>query len=227
MTRHLFWLIPLFGLALLGCPNSTNSDDSADADADTDADSDTDTDADSDADSDSDSDTDVYATVVAKTGVVADFSFSQYFDPTVCEDATECRMPVDAPDTYPVYAEADDYLFGNKEVLVDKTGDTEAVWGEGQWGADFSGDWVEANDSEYPGVEHEVEVTTNGEFVKIEINRADGCLDDTLMTGLEFAYDGGDGYTCAGYGTADLGELFVDASTPSDGSYHIHLVRAN
>jgi len=216
-----FWATMILGLALMGCPTDPN-DTAPEGDADTDADADGDTDADSDAD------TDVYANILTSVLDKLPTSFSVYddFDPLSCEDVEECNIGVDEPRTVDLFAKREYTIFGDKTIDVNAPGQFEGLWGEGEFGTDFSGDdWVEtAEDDGIEGFEHEVEVTKNGEFVEISISRSDGCQHSVTMSGLEFAYDGGDGYSCVGYGTADRRELFIDGSHPS-GSYRIHLVR--
>ncbi|MFA6132006.1 MAG: hypothetical protein WC702_03005 [Patescibacteria group bacterium] len=215
MTRSFaLWLI--LGLALTGCPRDET--DTGPSDTDTDVDSDTDTDSDTDAD---------FATIVAKTSVVTKISLYQDFEPLACDEVTECRIPVGAAGTYDVYAKNVDYMFGAKSVEVSANGDYDAEWTDGQWGAYLTGTWVETEDSDYPSVEHEIDVLPDGEFVTFGITRAAECGLDTKMTGLSFSYGPDeDGYWCVGSANTDMTEVTLDHGDASV-SVHRHLVRAD
>jgi hypothetical protein len=103
-----------------------------------------------------------------------------------------------------------------------------AEWGEGQWGADLEGDWVQTEDSNHPGHEHEVEINRAEDGTVIfQLNRANGCNDRPVtMTGLTFDYDSGDGYSCHGYANEAMNEIFIELAEPGD-EYYYHLVPAD
>lgn len=179
---------------------------------------------------DADTDDDVYATVVARTDVTANFDIEgddeiEDDDEYVCEGVTECRMDVPAPDTYQVYAKAASWVFGYKVEEIDKPTDTTVEWGEGQWGADFSGTFDVMDDSgELIDDLHEVEVSRSGEFVKISLGLP---IPEAPMNGLGFGHDDGDTWS-DGYGTANLDEIFVEyGSYESGNEYSKHFVRVD
>jgi hypothetical protein len=199
--------LTLLGLALMmGCPTPSVVDDTEEETGDTDTDAD-------------------YATIVARTSVEADFYLDDDEDENiVCRDTLECNIGVSDPGTYEVIPEAKNWVFGDKAVVVDKVDDTVAEWGEGQWGADLEGDWVQTEDSDCPGLEHEVEINRAEDgTVVFELNRASGCTDRPVtMTGLTFDYDSGDSFSCHGYTNEAMDEIFIElAWTGGTASYHL------